>query len=285
MKYYTAGNSCCNETTGTAVDISIDGTFASPNNTQVPSTQAVKTYADTRANATHTGEVTGSTVLTLDKTAITNKSTVTAATGDLVLIADVSDSNNLKGVTTESIASTIISTDATFASPLNTTVPSTLAAKTYIDLKAPTIFKKIAANYASTSSAANIPITDLSIPVIAGKSYLINASLIAQSDSLVSGFTITILNISSAVGNMAFTVSFGGFGSDGASGESQGLIRAFSGLAIMGQVNTANANTLIRINGVFVCTTSGTIVPAYRPEINGSLATIYAGSILTALEL
>jgi len=55
-------------------------------------------------NATHTGEVTGATTLTLDKTAITNKSSATVASGDLLLIADINDSNNLKQVTAQSIA-------------------------------------------------------------------------------------------------------------------------------------------------------------------------------------
>ena len=55
-------------------------------------------------NATHTGEVTGSTTLTVDPTAITNKSGATVAGGDLVLIADIDDSNNLKQVTAQSIA-------------------------------------------------------------------------------------------------------------------------------------------------------------------------------------
>lgn len=47
-------------------------------------------------NATHTGEVTGATTLTVDKTAITNKTTVTIDTADYVLISDSSDSGNLK---------------------------------------------------------------------------------------------------------------------------------------------------------------------------------------------
>ena len=49
-------------------------------------------------NATHTGEVTGSGVLTVDPTAISNKTLVTAASGDTLLIGDASDSNNLKKV-------------------------------------------------------------------------------------------------------------------------------------------------------------------------------------------
>jgi hypothetical protein len=50
---------------------------------------------------THTGEVTGDTSLILDKTAITNKTTVTAVLGDYVLISDTSDSGNLKKVTVD----------------------------------------------------------------------------------------------------------------------------------------------------------------------------------------
>jgi hypothetical protein len=57
------------------------------------------------SNATHTGEVTGSGALVVDKTAITNKTLVTAASGDKILIADISDSENLKYVTAQSIAS------------------------------------------------------------------------------------------------------------------------------------------------------------------------------------
>ena len=53
-------------------------------------------YSGLVSNATHTGEVTGATGLTLDKTAITNKTTVTVANDDYILISDTSDSGNLK---------------------------------------------------------------------------------------------------------------------------------------------------------------------------------------------
>lgn len=48
------------------------------------------------SNATHTGDVTGATVLTIDPTAITGKTAVTAVWADYVLISDTSDSGNLK---------------------------------------------------------------------------------------------------------------------------------------------------------------------------------------------
>ena len=54
----------------------------------------------------HSGEVTSVAdgVQTVDPTAITNKSLVDAATGDHILIADASDSGNLKKVTAQTIA-------------------------------------------------------------------------------------------------------------------------------------------------------------------------------------
>jgi len=47
-------------------------------------------------NATHTGDVTGATSLTVNKTAITGKTAVTAVGTDYVLISDASDTGNLK---------------------------------------------------------------------------------------------------------------------------------------------------------------------------------------------
>jgi len=48
------------------------------------------------SNVTHTGEVTGSTALTVDKTAVTDQDVVTAVDADYVLIADTSDAGALK---------------------------------------------------------------------------------------------------------------------------------------------------------------------------------------------
>lgn len=62
----------------------------------VTSVAAVVANTAKVTNATHTGEVTGSSVLTVDSTAITNKTLVTAVGSDYVLIADASDSGNLK---------------------------------------------------------------------------------------------------------------------------------------------------------------------------------------------
>lgn len=56
-------------------------------------------------NATHTGEVTGSTGLAVDKTAITGKDVVTAIGADYVLISDTGDTGNLKKALVSDFAS------------------------------------------------------------------------------------------------------------------------------------------------------------------------------------
>jgi hypothetical protein len=77
-------------------DIATGGGTATGSNT---GDNAVNTlYSGLISNATHTGEVTGSVGLVLDKTAITNKSIVTGVGSDYVLISDTSDGGNLKKV-------------------------------------------------------------------------------------------------------------------------------------------------------------------------------------------
>jgi len=76
-------------TTGALTGSNLSGTNTGDN--------AVNTlYSGLITNATHTGEVTGSGALTVNKTAITGQDVVTADDADYVLISDTSDSGNLK---------------------------------------------------------------------------------------------------------------------------------------------------------------------------------------------
>ena len=77
------------------------------------------------SNATHTGQVTGSGALTVDVTAISDQTLVTAATGDMVLIEDATDgalkradiSTFLDGVGDVTLAGTQTLTNKTLTSP------------------------------------------------------------------------------------------------------------------------------------------------------------------------
>jgi hypothetical protein len=76
------------------------------------------------SNATHTGDVTGSTGLTIVPSAISGKTEVTAAAGDYVLLWDATDSTLKKGLVNNFInASGLVTTDST-SSLTNKTVQS-----------------------------------------------------------------------------------------------------------------------------------------------------------------
>jgi len=64
--------------------------------TEVSNNTSVMANTAKVSNATHTGQITGSTALTLDKTSITDQSVVTAVSSDYVVISDTSDTGNLK---------------------------------------------------------------------------------------------------------------------------------------------------------------------------------------------
>lgn len=96
-------------------DTAYDATSWNGVTTVAPSKNAVRDKIETMdtaialntakvTNATHTGDVAGDTALTAQPALITGKSSATVATADLLLIADVNDSNNLKQVTAQSIA-------------------------------------------------------------------------------------------------------------------------------------------------------------------------------------
>lgn len=64
---------------------------------------AMRTAMGVVNNATHTGDVTGATTLTINPSAITGKTLVTATVADNLLISDASDSGALKKVTVQTI--------------------------------------------------------------------------------------------------------------------------------------------------------------------------------------
>ena len=87
----------------TQAAISIPASQISDFDTEVSNNISVAANTAKVTNATHTGEVTGGTTLTIDPTAISNKAVVIAAPTDNVLIEDATD-GALKQVTAQSIA-------------------------------------------------------------------------------------------------------------------------------------------------------------------------------------
>jgi len=88
----TAGSGVVEDLTAAQVRTVIDF------DVQVAANSAVALNTAKTGNATHTGDVTGSASLTIASSAITGKATVSAVSGDFLLMSDTSDSGNLKKV-------------------------------------------------------------------------------------------------------------------------------------------------------------------------------------------
>ena len=77
------------------------------------------------SNATHTGEVTGATVLTVDKTMISNRSASTPVGTDYLLIGDTSDSGNLKKILISDLPTSTGVTNLSYTAATSTVVSDT----------------------------------------------------------------------------------------------------------------------------------------------------------------
>lgn len=141
-------------------------------------------------------------------------------------------------------------------------------------------FTTAALNNSSSTTFTNI--TDLSFTVVAGKRYSIDGKLIYRSAATTTGLAITLLN-TTAAGTLAVNAGMP-IAADGANASFTGTITAFSDTVTSTAVQVINTDYSCDIYGVFLCTTSGTITPQFRSEVNTSQITIQAGSFLKVEE-
>lgn len=125
-------------------------------------------------------------------------------------------------------------------------------------------------------------ITALAFPVTSGKSYRIECMLRYRSTATTTGLVLTT-GLTAAVGTLALVGSIPS-GVDGLNHVHQGSITASGDLVIAPSTPTANLDFCASIEGIFVCTTSGTITPQFRSEVNGQTVTIQIGSNLIVRE-
>lgn len=134
----------------------------------------------------------------------------------------------------------------------------------------------------NSSNATLTNISDLAFPVTAGKYYKIEATIMHRSAAATTGLTLTLGN-TSAVGTLACTVSML-VAADGTAAGYQGAITSFGDVVTSPSVPAATTDYVARIDGVFACTTSGTITPQFRSEVNGSQVTVQIGSCILVRE-
>lgn len=134
----------------------------------------------------------------------------------------------------------------------------------------------------NASNTTLVSITDLEFPVTNGKRYRIECMLMIQSANVAAGFRPTLALVG-ATGELA-AISSVPQGNDGTGSIFISHITASGDVGTSTSTAVANTSLLCTIGGVFVCTTSGTIVPQFRSETNGTTVTVRAGSNILVRE-
>jgi hypothetical protein len=133
------------------------------------------------------------------------------------------------------------------------------------------------ADQATTSSATFTTISQLNFAVVAGSRYRLEYLIMFRTAATTTGIGFTMNTIDTAAGTFSLSVSMPQ-GADAANQTFGGTINSFGDTVVSPSVQTANANFIAIIGGVFVASASGTIALQFRSEVNGSQVTVAAGS-------
>lgn len=125
-------------------------------------------------------------------------------------------------------------------------------------------------------------ITELALTVVTGKRYRIEAMILFRSTATTAGITYTMA-ATGAAGTLAMKVS-SNTGGDGTGNTFTGQITAFADTVTSTGVQATATDYILNAQGIFVCTTGGTITPQFRSEVNGQTITVGIGSNIIARE-
>lgn len=135
------------------------------------------------------------------------------------------------------------------------------------------------------NSASNVTLTSISalqLTVTNTRVYKIEGTILFRTAATTTGLALTMGN-TGAAGTISLVINIP-IAADGTAALYTGNSTAFGDIVTSTGVQAANTDYVARIDGIFVCTTSGTIVPQFRSEVNGSQVTVKAGSVLIARE-
>lgn len=129
--------------------------------------------------------------------------------------------------------------------------------------------RTISSQITSITNASNTTfsdITGLAFPVVAGKTYVFDFTIRYQAAATTTGI---VAQITSPAGIL--TAEFGAIvAADGTGARFSGAITASADPVTTGTVAAANTDTVAKLTGTFVCTTTGTLTPQFRSSVNAS---------------
>lgn len=136
----------------------------------------------------------------------------------------------------------------------------------------------------NTSNSTYVNLTNLSIPVENGKAYKFHAMINFTSAATSTGITLGMFN-TTASGTLVAEVKVPISNTAGTSNKFSGPLTNLTSVVTSSAVGATGTVYCAEIMGTFVCTTTGTIYPRFRSEINNSQISVQQWSTLTYQEL
>jgi len=130
----------------------------------------------------------------------------------------------------------------------------------------------------SSSNVTLTNLTDIGIACVAGSTYYIELTLRFKSAATGTGITITFNTSDTAAGSLA-TIVNAPVANDGTNSLYSGSTESLGALVTTPSVEAINTFYIVNVKGVFICSVSGTLVPQFRSEVNGSAVDVGPGSV------
>jgi hypothetical protein len=246
-----------------------------------PISNATQTALDAKVDDTEKGTANG--VATLDATV-----KVPVAQIPALPYASTSHTHTASEITDFSTAVQVVG-DANYADIAHTHPDATTSAsgfmsatdKTKLDGLVNDVVLKSVTQLNNSSNVTFTAITEHTINVVAGRTYVFEMLLRFQTAANATGLGMSIGG--TATGSL--TANANAILGTGTAGLYSGPLTALNGVVTTTSVAAANTPYLARITGIFIAATSGTIYPQFRSEVNGSQASILANSITTYKEI
>jgi len=151
------------------------------------------------------------------------------------------------------------------------------ADKTKLDSVTSEQFLRSVTRITNTSNTTFASVTELSIPVTAGKLYSFKFTLVFDTAATNRGVGLSLMGTSS--GNLTSVAEMPISNTGGTANKFSGPINAMGTVITSTAVGAANTWFIARVEGLYLCSGSGVFYPYFRSEVNGSQVAIEAGSI------
>jgi hypothetical protein len=138
-------------------------------------------------------------------------------------------------------------------------------------------------DYTNSSNTTIVSVPELGFVVNTGSKYYVRLIARFRTAATATGFAVTLGTSNGATGTLAAHAEITQ-AADATSAAYHGAITSLADFVTSTAVPAANTDYIAHIEGTFICTNGGSIVPQFRSEVNGSTATFASGSYIFAKE-